>query len=232
MRSTPTAALETLLMLPPLNIFIEKEARQVMYRLKCLGRLKNSRTGNSLIYDKMVKESPIIAVKTHITTHTNVFDRRFIVKLPPRKLWMNQAENMTSSDICEPDTLKLEESFSLGTYTAVFQAGVYAILACSDICLKSIHILSDSKADLMALSSYKISSSIVMQCWSSLQALSTSNRVRMSWVPGHCDIAGNEMADKLVRGGSAAIFCGLKPTLPLSGSIIQLMTKKWAENAL
>jgi ribonuclease HI len=168
----------------------------------------------SLIYDKMIKESPIIAAKTDITTHTNVFDRRFIVKFPFRALWMNQAENMTSSDeitcytdgsFCDnrsgagvfSDTLKLEESYSLGTYTTVFQAEVYAILACSDICQKArlqnetIHILSDNKAALMALSSYKISSSIVMQCWNSLQALSTSNRVRLSWVPGHCDIAGN-----------------------------------------
>ena len=39
------------------------------------------------------------------------------------------------------------------------------------------------------------------------------------------------MADKLAREGSAATFCGPEPTLPLSGSITQLMTKKWAENA-
>jgi hypothetical protein len=81
-------------------------------------------------------------------------------------------------------------------------------------------MLSDSKAALMALSSNKISSSIVMQCCNSLQAQPTSNRVRLSLVPvpGHCNIAGNEMADKLVRGGSAAIFCGPEPALPLSGS--------------
>jgi ribonuclease HI len=70
-----------------------------------------------------------------------------------------------------------------------------------------------------------------MECWNSLQALSTSNRVRLSWVPGHCDIAGNEMADKMARGGSAAILCDPEPALPLSGSIIQLMTKQWTENA-
>jgi ribonuclease HI len=111
-------------------------------------------------------------------------------------------------------------------HTTVFQAEVYAILACFDICQKArfqnetIHILSDRKAALMALSSYKISSSIVMQCWNSLQALSTSNRVRLSWVPGHCDIAGNEMADKMVREGSSAIFCGPEPVLPLSGSVV------------
>jgi ribonuclease HI len=167
---------------------------------------------------------------------------------------MNQAENFPSGDeitcytdgsFCDnrsgagvfSDTLKIEESYSLGAYTTVFQAEVYAILACSDNRQKArlqnetIQILLDSKAALMALSSSKISLLIVMQCWSSLQVLSTSNRVRLSWVPGHCDIAGNEMADKLVRGGSAAIFCGPEPTLPLSGSIIQLMTKQWAENA-
>jgi ribonuclease HI len=96
---------------------------------------------------------------------------------------------------------------------------------------ETIHILSDSKAALMALYSYKISSSLVMQCWNSLQALSTSNRVRLSWVPGHCDIAGNETADKLEGGGTAANFCSPEPALPFSGSIIQLMTKQWAENA-
>ena len=254
MRSTPTAALETLLMLMPLNIFIEKEARQVMYRLKCSGRLKNSRIGHSLVYDKMIKESPIIAAKTDSITQTNVFDRRFTVKFPPRELWMNQAEDITLSNeitcytdgsFCDnragagvfSETLNLKESYSLGAYTTVFQAEVFAILACSDICQRAgiqnetIHILSDSKAALMALSSYKITSSTVMQCWSSLQALSYSNRVCLSWVPGHCDIAGNEMADKLARNGSAATFCGPEPALPLSGSIAQLMTKRWAEIA-
>ena len=198
-------------MLPPLNIFIEKEARQVMYRLKCSGRLRSSRTRHSLIYDKMTKESPIIAAKTDIITHTDVFDRGFAVKFPSREFWMNQAENATLSNeitcytdgsFCDnrsgagvfSESLNLKESYSLGAYTTVFQAEVYAILACSDICQKAglqnetIHIFSDSKAALMALSSYKISSSIVMQCWTSLQALSTLNRVCLSWVPGHCNI--------------------------------------------
>jgi hypothetical protein len=61
-----------------LNIFIEKEARQMMYRLKCSGRLRSTRTGHSLVYDKMIKASTIIAAQTDIITHTNVFDRKFI----------------------------------------------------------------------------------------------------------------------------------------------------------
>jgi hypothetical protein len=61
------------------------------------------------------------------------------------------------------------------------------------------HIFSDSKDALVALSSYKISSSIVMQCWFSLKVLSTLKRVCLSWVPGHYDITGNEMDDKLIN---------------------------------
>jgi hypothetical protein len=39
------------------------------------------------------------------------------------------------------------------------------------------------------------------------------------------------VADKLAREGSAAILCGSKPAWPLSGSIAELMTTKWADNA-
>jgi hypothetical protein len=164
--------------------------------------LSSTRTGHSLVYDKIIKESPITA-KTDIITHTNVFDRRFTVRFPTREFWMDQTENFTMSDeitcytvgsYCDnrsgagvfSDTLNLKESNALGTHTTVFQAEVYAILACSDICQKvgllneTNHIFSVSKAALMALSSYKISSPIVMQCWTSLQALSTLNRVCLS----------------------------------------------------
>jgi RNase H len=61
-------------------------------------------------------------------------------------------------------------------------------MACSDICQKvglqneTIDIFSDSKNI-------------------SLQVLSNLNRVYLSWVPGHCNIAGNKMTDKLAREG-------------------------------
>jgi hypothetical protein len=58
MRSTPTSALETLLMLPPLGIFIEMESRQAIYRLKCIGRFKQARVGHSEVFTKMTEENP------------------------------------------------------------------------------------------------------------------------------------------------------------------------------
>jgi ribonuclease HI len=61
----------------------------------------------------------------------------------------------------------------------------------------TICICSDSKSVFLALSSYTISSKLIQQCWLSLQDLSNNNRVGLFWVPGHCDIKGNEEADRL-----------------------------------
>jgi hypothetical protein len=79
-------------------------------------------------------------------------------------------------------------------WTWVFQKEVYAILACSDYCRSAnihnmtISVCSDSKAALLVLSSYTISSKLLQQCWLSLQDLSNNNRVRFFWVPGRCYI--------------------------------------------
>jgi hypothetical protein len=43
MHSTPIAALEVMLMSPPLGIYIEGEARQATYRLNCPGEFTRAR---------------------------------------------------------------------------------------------------------------------------------------------------------------------------------------------
>jgi hypothetical protein len=65
----------------------------------------------------------------------------------------------------------------------------------------TICICSDSKAALLALSSYTISS----------EDLSNNNKMRLFWEPGHCDIKGNEEADRLARMGLDSHFCGPEP---------------------
>jgi hypothetical protein len=58
MHSTPTAALEVILMFPPLGIYIEGEATQATYRLNCSGEFTRAKFGDSEVFEKMTKEWP------------------------------------------------------------------------------------------------------------------------------------------------------------------------------
>jgi hypothetical protein len=82
MRSTPTSALKTLLMLPPIGIFIEMESRQAVYRLKCVGFFKQARVGHSKVFTKMTEENSLLLALT------NVFGREVFVEFPSRTEWL------------------------------------------------------------------------------------------------------------------------------------------------
>jgi hypothetical protein len=66
MHSTPTAALEVILMLPPLGIYIEEEGRQATYRLNCSGEFTRARFGHSEVFEKMSNEWPSLLVSSFL----------------------------------------------------------------------------------------------------------------------------------------------------------------------
>jgi hypothetical protein len=89
------------------------------------------------------------------------------------------------------DILNVRESYTLGSHATVFQSEAYAILPCSEYCIsegivnRAVSICSDSRAALLTLKSYAVSSRVVLQCRDSLQELVLSNRARLVWVPVH-----------------------------------------------
>jgi hypothetical protein len=107
--------------------------------------------------------------------------RRFLIEFSPLTSLLSQKTSeilpsdgvifYTDGSLCESragagvfsDTLDIRESYALGLLATVFQTEVYAILACSDYFWSSnmhnmtICICSDSKAALLALSSYTFS---------------------------------------------------------------------------
>jgi ribonuclease HI len=126
-------------------------------------------------------------------------------------------------------------SISLGKHATVFQAKVYAILACvhetetQDLPEKYVSICSDSQAALKVLQAAETMSPLVQQCQQALNDISTWHAVGLYWVPGHARVRGNEIADKLARSGSVPRFVQPEPFLGVSRQTIRRKMKRWIE---
>jgi ribonuclease HI len=124
-------------------------------------------------------------------------------------------------------------SFSLGRYATVFQAEIYAILACAyeiqhqNRPERYMSICSDSQAALKALQAIKTMSPLVQQCQRALNDISTRHAVGLFWVPRHAGIWGNEIANELAKGGSALRFYGPEPALGVSRWEIYKRHSRW-----
>jgi hypothetical protein len=134
--------------------------------------------------------------------------------------------HMTLAAMVKPELVYIpklleQENFLRLEPVTVFQTEVFAILACAQNCINmelsniKISICSDSKASLLSLYSYTITSSLVFQCLSTLPNISQSNVAELVWVPGHLGKEGNENADELARAGSGTLLCGPEPCLQI-----------------
>ncbi|KAJ8966610.1 hypothetical protein NQ317_004368 [Molorchus minor] len=108
--------------------------------------------------------------------------------------------------------------FALGSYATIFQAEMYAFLACELENLKrapkerTIQICSDSRAALL--------------CKKTLNDLASRNKVILTWITGHSGVWGNEEADRLAREGSAMYPIGPEPILGVPYSMRVSTMKK------
>ncbi|KAJ8934170.1 hypothetical protein NQ318_010676 [Aromia moschata] len=117
------------------------------------------------------------------------------------------------------DGLQTAPKLAIRPERDVFQAEIYAILACGMEILKTapkrrtIQICTDSQTALMAIESSKVKSRLVLDCKKILNDLASCNRVILTWVPGHSGVPGNEEADRLARLGSIGYPIGPEPIL-------------------
>jgi len=115
----------------------------------------------------------------------------------------------------------------------VFQAEAKAISTCAEMILmkgynnKTINIYSDSQAVLKAVMNNKTTSKTIQQCKENLKNLAASNKVILTWIPGHEGHEGNEKADELAKKGTEAIDNLFKKQCNISISYIKNHIKQW-----
>ncbi|XP_055714730.1 uncharacterized protein LOC129808847 [Phlebotomus papatasi] len=240
-RTAPTAALEVLLSLPPLPLYIKAEAGKAAVRLRSAGTWKVGchPAGHVKIMDAMVKRHPDLLMredfhlgdrlpqknlKTVLNTRAEWRDREGVInELGAVALFTDgsRVDGSSGAGYHCPE-LGIGGSVALGRYTTVFQAEVTAILIGvqtlteSGVSGRKINIFSDSRAALLSISGNKSRSSLVLECREMLETVSLKCEIGLHWVPGHCGIAGNEEADRLAVAGAKTEFIGPEPAVGVS----------------
>ncbi|KAJ8938563.1 hypothetical protein NQ318_003163 [Aromia moschata] len=156
-------------------------------------------TGHATIWNKATENCPVLLMLQDSVEPTICPSPKLGIQIPSREDWDN-----TNNTICQNGiiwftdgskigdkagagvygkTTRTKLSFALGSYASVFQAEIYAILACGMEILKTapkrrtIQICTDSQAALMAIESSKVKSRLVLDCKKILNDLASCNRV-------------------------------------------------------
>jgi ribonuclease HI len=219
MKTTPTAAMEILLNLTPLDLLIQAETRMALHRLQTHKQTADPKVEAGLLPIRKIVNDPLLEMRVDYTTPKYYYSKDFNV-ITDRDYWKikepefpeealiwftdgSRANSGTGSGIFGQRP-KRSLNFPLGNFATVFQTEIYAILQCAYENIKrtyknkQILIFSDSQAALKALSGPKVTSELVAECRDALTELARQNRVTLAWVPGHRGITGNEEADKII----------------------------------
>lgn len=218
-RSTPTAALEALLNIVPLDMEIEKLAIKACARLIKTGMWREE--GGCKNLHKSIKP-----ITTELMDYGDTDEchkewnesRKFNTIINDRKNWKYGLYVDNNNDCWYTDgsvragraaigIANLANNYfynlRLSNHCTIMQAEVMGINTCAKICIeksyisKHIIILSDSQAAIKSLHNAFITKKSTKECIENLNKLGARNRVTVAWVPGHSNIEGNDKADEL-----------------------------------
>jgi ribonuclease HI len=227
LRSTPTAGLEIAFDLPPLDLFVQREAMLTCQRIQ--GRNKKiwdgigsgNKRGHiywaSALLGMMGETDFDLAPKSfHWQRRYDLDFSSFNDGVPSWETGVvgytdgSRHHDLTGWGFClkgEDGQTLVEGRGHLGEEASVFQAEVFAIREAAENLLDSdtdtVTFYVDSQSALLALDKWFSESHLVRECKAMLDRLSENKAVTLKWVKAHIGHEGNERADTLAKEGAA-----------------------------
>ncbi|XP_063901368.1 uncharacterized protein LOC135120980 [Zophobas morio] len=243
MRTTPTAALETLLCLAPLNLYIEEAAMTTSLRLHSLGvwNKQGRTTKHTRILTEAFNRIPLLRMGCDRMGTKLIYEKTYRISMNDNSegradidIYVDGAKTDSGSGAgIYSEQLNAQISVPLGTHTSVLQTELMGIMlgariiAEREIGNKSIRILTDSKFALLALDSCMVRSGLVWECRQTLKYVTQRNSVELCWIKGHSGNEGNERADEMAKRAARMPFWGPEPAITPSVALSNELVKQY-----
>ena len=233
MRSTPTAGMEVVLGLMPLDLYIQSQATSARLRVRLLGRDIWDGVGSRLLghkrwHDDKLAEAQVLNRELDQMIKKNNWNPRCDTVQDPEIVIYTDGSKEDGRvgagwAISRGDEIVGEGSLRLNDEATVFQAEVVAIreaLVWLNTSKKykesSVCIWSDSKAAISAILKVTHKSKTTFECANHLAIAQESRLVQLSWIKGHAGNTGNELADMLAKKGNLITSSeGIRIPIPL-----------------
>jgi len=242
-KSTPTAGLEIIAYVRPLDLHIRCEVALAKWRTQGhnplpegvmatkSAHLKGHRQISQEFLDSLGVEilaSDCIPLEYH-------WDRKFrigelnVSLIPDDGDWYIYTDGSRYNDkagsgvaVYEKDNLRDELSYHLGDHATVFQAEVYAIFKAAEWLLEvgvkyeRIYFFVDCQAAIQAINKPFVVSATVRRALLACSEVAKHNTLVFHWIKAHVGIQGNEHADSLAKRGAQDVSLMLADTPFLS----------------
>jgi len=247
-RTTPTKAIEALLGLLPLDLFIKKTAAAAALRMhrNATWHIYGDAVGHRKILELVHNEVKDTQMPSEAIKRTKVVERLHRTLIADGLLH----DECESNDICLftdgslvdgwagagifSAELDLAHSLHLGGYVSVYQAELLGVMHALDCLLergvqgKKILIALDNQAVIKRLQQTEVTSGLVLECVFKLNECAQLNEVTLMWVRGHIGTEQNERADELAKLGSSQPFIGPEPRVALGTAAIDGLLAEWS----
>jgi len=102
-RTTPTAALKTIIGLTPLPIFVKQKATIACYRLLINSEWTHTYCGHTVIINLLKKNVPSSQIRSDNILPRYMFDKNYVVSISSKEDWMYLNSSLPDDIVCFTD---------------------------------------------------------------------------------------------------------------------------------